>query len=75
MKESAIFRQLTAMKKAAEISAEWQDLVSCEEIAEKTRKSIQAVKELLKEKGLDPKAKLGKTYLYSKMEILDRIRI
>ena len=72
---SAIIRQLEQMKKAAEISAEWQDLVSCEEIAEKTCKSIQMVKELLREKDLKPKAKLGKSQLYSKTEILNAIRV
>lgn len=72
---SVILRQLEEMKAALTASAQWEDLVSVEEIAEKTHKSIQSVKELLAEKGLQHKAKLGKCYLYSKIELLQAIKI
>lgn len=62
---SAILKQLEQYQEAARISAEWADLVSVEEIAAKTSKTIQHVKELLSEKGIVHKGKLGKSYLYS----------
>lgn len=62
---SVILRQLEEMKAALTATAQWEDLVSVEEIAKKTHKSIQSVKELLAEKGLKHKAKFGKCYLYS----------
>jgi phage terminase large subunit len=71
---SAILKQLQEYKEAAKVSAEWSDLVSVEEIASKTQKSIRMVKDLLEEKGLNHKAKLGKSYLYSKTELLKAIR-
>jgi phage terminase large subunit len=71
---SAILKQLQEYKEAAKIHAEWTDLVSVEEIASKTQKSIRMVKDLLEEKGLSHKAKLGKSYMYSKTELLKAIR-
>ncbi len=71
---SAILKQLEQYQQAAKISAEWNDLVSCEEIAAKTHKTIQHVKELLSEKGIKPVGKFGKTYLYSKAELLQLIK-
>lgn len=72
---SHVLKQIEEMKQLALINAEWQDLVSVEEIAEKTRKEIQSVKEILKDKGLKPTAKLGKTYLYSKAAFLKAIKM
>jgi hypothetical protein len=40
------------MVKSAEISAEWNDLVSWKGIVEKNRNSIQYVKEILGDQGL-----------------------
>ena len=74
LKESAILRQLEQYQQAAQISAEWNDLVSVEEIAAKTSKTIQHVKAMLTEKGVAHKGKLGKSYLYSKAELLKVIK-
>ena len=70
---SNILNQLKQYQDAARISAEWNDLVSVEEVAEKTKKSIKQVKEVMKEKNIQPKGKFGKSYLYSKAEILEKI--
>lgn len=71
-----ILKQLEELKEAIRLTVEWEDMVSAEEISKKTGgKSIQAVKDLLDEKGLRPVAKFGKTYLYSKAELLKSIRL
>jgi len=72
---SAILKQLETLKEAVQNTAEWEDLVSVEEIAKKAgSKSIQAVKDILAEKGLKHVAKIGKTYLYSRSELLKAIK-
>ncbi len=71
---SHILKQLKEYQEAAKVSAEWSDLVSVEEIAAKTHKTIHHTKELLSTKGLKPKGKLGKSYLYSKAELLSVIK-
>jgi hypothetical protein len=71
MAESAILKQLREYQEAARVSAEWNDLVSIEEISEKTRKSIRRTKDLLDEKGLMPKCVIGKSYMYSKAAVME----
>lgn len=72
---SAILKQLELYQQAAKISAEWSDLVSVEEVAEKTKKSIKQVKVLLNEKGIAPKAQIGKSYMYSKAQLLSTFQL
>jgi hypothetical protein len=68
---SAVLKQLEELKEAVKNTAQWEDMISVEEIARKTGgKSIQVVKDILNEKGLKHVAKIGKTYLYSKAELL-----
>ena len=71
---SAILKQLEQYQQAAQVSAEWGDLVSVEEIAAKTSKTIPHVKELLTEKGVQHIGKLGKSFLYSKTALLKAIK-
>lgn len=72
---SVILRQLEELKAALAATAQWEDLVSVEEIADKTRKSIKHVKELLEQYGIKHVAKFGKTYLYSKVELMRVISV
>jgi hypothetical protein len=73
---SAILKQIEQLKEALQNTAEWEDLVSVEDISKKTGdKSIQAVKDILNDKGLKPVGKIGKTYLYARGELLKAIRI
>lgn len=72
---SVVLKQLEELKQAVKDTAEWENLVSVEEISKKTGdKSIQAVKDILNEKGLKPVGKIGKTYLYSRAELLKTIK-
>ena len=74
MKESAILHQLTLYQEAAMISADFSDLVSVEELADKTKKSIRQVKDILNANGIKNKGQFGKSYLYSKAELLKLIK-
>lgn len=66
-----VLKQLEELKEAVKNTAQWEDMISVEEISKKSGdKSIQAVKDILNEKGLKPVGKFGKTYLYSKAELL-----
>lgn len=68
---SVVLKQLEELKEAVKNTAQWEDMISVEEISKKSGdKSIQAVKDILNEKGLKPVGKFGKTYLYSKAELL-----
>lgn len=71
---STIIRQIEELKEFAKINAEWQDLVSVEEIAQKTCKSIRMVKNIMEEKNIQHRGKFGKSYLYSKAELLKAIK-
>lgn len=72
---STVLRQLEDLKEAIKNTAEWEDMISVEEISKKTgNKSIQVVKDILNEKGLRHVAKFGKTYLYSRSEFLKLIK-
>ena len=71
---SAVLKQLEQLKETVQTIAEWEDLVSVEEISKKTDKSVQAVKDILSDKGLKHVAKFGKTYLYSRSELMKAIR-
>jgi hypothetical protein len=68
---SAILKQLETYKAAAEVSAEFSDLVSVEALADMTRKSVVQVKAVCKSLGMEPVRRFGKSYLYSKREFLE----
>lgn len=72
---SAILAQLQQYKAAAEVSAEFSDLVSVEALAELTKKSVVQVKRLCTELGLEPSNRFGKSYLYSKRAFMEATRL
>jgi hypothetical protein len=71
---SAVLKQLSEFKRVAEVSTELMDMVSVETLAQMTGKTIKHIKDFLKENQLHHIGKMGKTYFYSKTEVLSLIK-